>query len=455
MRSRLVSGSLLALILFIGFFVHASKTCAQDIETSTSRQDLTGGSASLGRPRSSSTPKQVYVTRTRIVTVTKKVLYTPTTGTLSVASEPNASLLIEPLRKGGEGKVGTIPAGERQFIFNDLKPGQYRVAASLEGYEPAEKEVSVTANRAIPVTVDLKPITQNVTFNTNIKTGEVRYALVEAVKDARTGETRYNPKGVTSVVPIQNNHAVLTNLRTGIYGVDVRAGTAEVGYQPLLGTITVPGSETVTVNLKRVLSTKTFYAAWTRGEWDLPTGWQTASQLLSVNGRGVAFPHEESYRYYSDFQLLSDVKMRNGVSVSFVLRASDARNYYLVQLTGEKADEPYFLRGFVVKNGVAQLLQSIPIKHLASTIKTNQFFKVDIKMTEHRINISVEDSQTGESLPLGILTDSYQNFSIGAVGIAADDREQSDYGSFMVCTPTCPVKASVSVAKIISRRQRL
>jgi hypothetical protein len=340
------------------------------------------------------------------------------------------------MRKGSTGKRGTIPASERQFIFNELKPGRYRVVASLDGYESVEREVKIVANKTTPLTLNLKPVTQNVTINTNVRTGEIRYAPVEAVKDARTGEVRYSPSGVTSVVPIQNGHAVLANLRTGTYGVDIRSG--EVEYQTLLGTITVPDDETISVNLRRVLSTKTFYTGWTNDEWDLPSDWRLGPHLLPVTGRGVALPHNESYRYYTDFQLLSDVRMRNGVAVSFALRAADTQNYYLVQLTGEKASEPYFLRGFVVKNGARQLLQSIPINHIASTIKPKQFFKVNIKMTGYRINIFVEDSQTGESLPLGILTDSYQKFPIGAAGIAAEDGEQSDYGSFMVCAQECP-----------------
>ena len=408
---------------------------AQDIETGTSRRDLTGGASSTRGARGD-TPRQVYVAKTRVVTVTKKVVVTPTTGTLLVASsEPNASVLIEPKQGGGEGQVGKIPAGELGFIFNDLKPGVYRVAASLDGYEPAEKEVTIFRNKPTSVTLKLNPITQSVTVITNAKTGEIRYAPVEAYKDA-AGETKYNPRGVASVVPIQNNRAVLTNLRAGTYGVDIRS--SEVGYQTLLGTITVPGNDTINVELKHLLSTKSFYAAWTRDEWELPPTWQIASRLLSTNGRGVALPRDESYRHYVDFQLASDVRMSNGVAASFILRAGDARNYYLVQVTGEKAAEPYLLRGFAVKNGVPQLLQSIPINHFASTIQPKQFFKVNIKVAGNRMAVSIDDSQTGQSLPLGVLTDPYQTFPSGAPGIGADDKEQSDYGSFVVCTPECP-----------------
>jgi hypothetical protein len=429
--------ALLTLSLFATIFACAGGR-AQDIETGRSRPDLTGGAAAT-RPSNANPPRQVYVRSTRVVTVTKKVMVTPTTGTLSVASsEPNASVLIEPKQGGGEGQVGTIPPGERVFIFNDLKPGLYRVAASLDGYEPAEKDVTIIRNRPASVTLELKPVTQSVAVNTNVKAGEIRYAPVEAYKDPRTGETRYNPRGATIVVPIQNGRAVLASLRAGIYGVDIRPDPNEVGYQTLLGTVTVPGKESITVELEHRLSTKTFTAGWTPDEWELPPNWRIASSLLSVNGSGVALVRDQSFRYYADFDLASDVRMTNGVAVSFALRAADAKNYYLVQVTGEKAEYPYLLRGFVVRNGVPQLLQSIPIRHFASTIQPKQFFKVHIRVTGNQMKISIEDSQTGQSLPLGVLTDTYQTFRTGAPGIAADANERSDYGSFVVCSPECP-----------------
>ena len=437
MNSRPRPLTLLTLSLFAITFAWTGSGYAQDIETGTSRRDLTGG-ASATRPTRPTPPKQVYVAKTRIVTVTKKEIVTPTTGTLVASAETSASILVEPKQGRGEGKVGTIPPGERVFIFNDLKPGRYRVAASLDGYEPVEKDVTVTRNKTTPVTLELKPITQNVAVNTNVKTGEVRYAPVEAYKDPQTGETRYKPRGATTLVPIQNGHAVLPNLRAGTYGVDIRPDLSEVGYQKLLGTITVPGKESITVELEHKISTDTFTAVWTPDEWELPPNWQIASRLLSVNGPGVAFPRNESFRYYSNFHLASDVRMSNGVAVAFALRAADARNYYLVQLTGEKAAQPYLLRGFVVKNGVPQLIQSISINHFASTIQPKQFFKVHIRMTGNRMNVSIDDSQTGQSLPLGILTDSYQTFRTGAPGIVADGNERSDYGTFAVCAPECP-----------------
>jgi hypothetical protein len=124
-----------------------------------------------------------------------------------------------------------------------------------------------------------------------------------------------------------------------------------------------------------------------------------------------------------------------------VLRASPGLdNYYLVRLTGAKADEPLLLSSYVVRNGVKERLQSVPIAHLSSTLKANQFFKISLKMNDNNIDVSIADSQTGDYFPLGVLTDPNRRFSIGAVGISVEGKEQDQFGSFIVCTPACPTR---------------
>ena len=422
---------------------------AQDIVGGAARTDLSGGAGSGtrtggggggggggGAPRR---PKTRYVTNTRTVTVTKTIVKTPTTGTIVVSAEPRAVVVAESVR-GGTGDEGTVPPDDRQFVFNNLAPGRYRVAAELDGYQPAEEEVVVAAGKTAAVSLDLRPITYTVNILTNVGTGEVRYAPVVARRDPGTGETKYEraPGGETRLAQMQNGRATLSNLRTGTYGLDIRAD--EVGYQTLLATITLPGKTDYDVKLNKLLSSKTFSATWTSLEgWEAPAGWAVATRKLAVKGPGLALPRDESYRYYSDFELSSDVKMLNGVAASFVMRAQDKQNYYLIQLTGERADEPYVLRGFIVKNGVPQRMGSpIPIDGFAATLKANQFFNVSIKATDNSFNASITDSQTGDVLPLGILTDPNRNFRVGAVGIAARDTEQNEVGRFIVCTPECP-----------------
>jgi hypothetical protein len=427
---RLAIASLISMMVLAGGAI----TRAQDIIGNTGREQL--NRSTTGSAKS----KPIYRTRTKTVYVDRNAHPTITTGTLSVDAFPNAIVRVEPVR-GGTALEGTVPANERLFIFGDLKPGPYLVAATLDGYKPATQKIEIAANKHKGLTLNLQPILYTVKINTNVPSGEVRYAPVESYSEQGTTEKRYRPSGETRVVPVQDHIAVLPALVKGTYGVDIRA--SEVGFETKLGTVTVPDDTDkeeikLEVTLKNVRSTETF-SALTTDQWDLPGGWRIASGLLSANGKGVAIPHLALYRYYSDFILISDAKMLNGIAVSFAVRVSnDKENYYLIQFTGPNAEEPYMLSGYIVKHGVRERFQSISIGHLRNTIRPNQFFSVSIKMRDNRIEVSVADSQTGEDLPLGNLIDANRNFSIGAVGIAAGDRDQSQFGSFIVCSSECP-----------------
>lgn len=365
----------------------------------------------------------------RVVPVIRTVRVTPTTGTLSVATASMTDVFVEPLGRGktrGRAKTlqGTVPAREGVFIFNDLQPGNYVVRAELKGYKPAQKEVTIRANKPSSATLNLELITYDVNVETNVNQGEIRYETNDEL-----------PR----IIPIRNGRTTLADLRPGNYDIDIRSD--EIGYQTLLATIEVGEGKTYfKAELKRRLSKETFSAAWINLEgWEAPDAWRIVSRKLSINGRGVALPRDESYRHYADFQLSSDARMINGIALSFALRALDAQNYYLVQLTGERADEPYVLRGFLVRNGVAQRLQpSIPIDGFAATIKPNKFFNVSVTAVANRFTVSIIDSETGDVLPLGILTDPNRNFTVGAVGVAARDSEHNEVGTFTVCTPECP-----------------
>src|SRR5438552_15922851 len=117
------------------------------------------------------TIKTDYKTRVERVTVT------PTMGSLSVAAESNATILVEPLNlKNVQGQQGVVPPGEGIFVFNDLKPGRYRVAGTLEGYHPVEKDTVIAAKKSQSLTLDFQPILYSVIINTNITSGELRYA---------------------------------------------------------------------------------------------------------------------------------------------------------------------------------------------------------------------------------------------------------------------------------------
>lgn len=380
------------------------------------------------------TPTARSATSVRTVVVPKVIKVTPTTGTLAVAAEPNATILVEPMG-GGVAAKGTVPAGERIFTFVDLKPGRYRVAASLdEDHRDDESEVVIRPGKASDLTLNLPLITYSVTISTNVNGGEIRYALVESKPGPNPGELIYTPVGKTSIAYIQNGRAVLSDLPPGTYGVDIR--TEEVGYQTLLRRFTVPGQTSYTVALEKKLSTSALSANWDtlKSTWDVPANWNVTPISLQVRGNGIAIPRNEDYRYYADFDLQSDLKLRNGVGASFVVRARDAQNYYLVQLTGPRAAEPYVLRGFIVSGGVRRNFgEPQSIRAFATTLNSSQPFTIKMKMRGNKLSVFLTDNETGLTQPAGVLTDPNSSFTTGAIGIVGGDNEEFEVASFIVC----------------------
>jgi hypothetical protein len=434
----------LSFVVLIAAVGHVS---GQDLVGAASRPDLaagagstrttSGGAGSLRSPGfkpSLRTPTARSATTVRTVVVPKVIRVTPTTGTLAVAAEPNATILVEPVG-GGVAAKGTVPGGERIFTFVDLKPGRYRVAASLdEDHRDDEAEVVIRAGKPSDLTLNLPLITHTVTISTNVKSGEIRYAPVEAKPAPGANEPIYTPVGKTSIAYIQNGKAVLADLPPATYGVDIR--TEEVGYQTLLRRFTVPGQTSYTVTLEKKLSESALSANWDtlKRSWEVPAGWNVTPISLQVRGRGLALPRNEDYRYYADFDLQSDLKLRNGTGASFVVHARDAQNYYLVQLTGPNADEPYVLRGFIVTNGVRRSFgEPQSIRAFASTLSSSQQFTVTMKMRGNKLSVFLTDNETGRTQPAGVLTDPNSVFPIGAVGIAGSDNEEYEVGSFIIC----------------------
>ena len=361
-------------------------------------------------------PKVIVRTRDRIVIVT------PKTGSLTIVAEPGATIRLQFL-KGGEvteESNDTVPAGERSIILNKLQPGRYRVIAELRGHKPDQGEVQVVANKPDKVDLNLVPITYSVRVRLNASSGTLRYA--------KGGE-------VARSVSFQNNLAVLSGLTGGDYTIKIIADDAS--YKQMNTTLTVSSDSQVSFDLER-LESRAFLGSAT-SDWALPRGWSFSSGKVMVRGSGMALPSDDSYRHYTNFQLSTDVRMMNGIAVSFAVHVVDPQNYYLVQITGPSADEPYVLRGFIVKNGVAQRFgRTVPISQFAETLKPGKFFQVVLTMTDADITVRVHDSETGDLLKLGILPDPSRTFRIGAVGIVAREAEQNEFSAFNICVSGCP-----------------
>lgn len=362
-------------------------------------------------------------------TRTVRVPVLPKTGELLVVAESGASLRIQYLRgdrvvKEYQGEGYTINSGERAIIFKNLPPGQYRVVADLGGYRPStSSQVTVKAGSPEKVELNLEQITYNVSVKVNAASGTLRYS--------KGGE-------VPRAVRFQNNQVDLPGLTGGDYSIEVTADDAS--YRQKSTTLKVPGETQVNVALDRLESRE--FLGNTASVWTLPKGWSFSSGKVIVHGSGLALPSDINYSNYTNFRLSTSVRMMNGIAVSFAIHVVDPKNpqnYYLVQITGPNADEPYMLRGFIVKNGLPQGFgPKIPVSQFSETLKPGKFFNVVLTMADSDITVRVEDSETGDLRKLGILPDPSRTFPIGAVGIAARESEQNEFSAFNICVKGCP-----------------
>lgn len=394
----------------------------------------TGREKVVGRSVGNTPTRPVARPVGRTVTVERKVYLTPTTGSLSVATAPNAVIELDRVGDARDPINLSMPTDGSQAIFNKLVPGDYRVSAELDGYTTAERTVHISRNEQEGILLDIRPVTYTVTVTTNVAGGEIRYGRVRKRYDPVTNSEKYDAVGSTCMIPIQNGQAVLTNLQAGDYGIDVRP--ADVGYaiKPLSYNPAENGgvSQAFEARVERVLSDRTFSAAWTGGEWDLPAGWRLGPPMQTGSG-GVALPHEETVRHYRNFKLVTDVRLSNGVGVSLALRAADTQNYYLVRVTGPSAPEPLKLLGYVVKNGVRQPpFTVINLSHLRDVIAPGKYFNLELNVAGNQISVVLNDSTLGGQYPLGALVDSFGTYPIGAVGLAASDNERTEIGGFTI-----------------------
>ncbi len=438
-------------ILFSAF---VETITAQDLGVRVPIKNVARTTAPTGSRKPPPPRPQVKIQK---VTVVQQVVKRETqvvnvkTSNLVVSSESGAKVSLKSAVSGVKPMTKNVSKNnpeDKTVEFENLKPGKYVVTASLDGYKTQETDVMIAPQKTIGISLELEPYLYKLSIDTNIEEGEVRFAPARLEGTNTDGSLKTTETAGYCIVRIKNKKAVINDLQQGYYNIDIRPTAVE--YQPILTAINVPTeipdeknqesdeAQSYSIDLEKKISTNTFASAWVNEDWVLPNGWKLQDRRMKTSGSaGIALPRSEQYRYYTNFEMISDVKLPDSKSIGFALRAFDQQNYYLVQLSGAKAAEPFVLSGFVVKNGTPKLLISIPIENVASILKNSKGFRVIIRGDGNAFNVFVVDSNNGDEKPLGKIIDRDNEFRKGAVGIAGVDNSNSEIGSFTVCANIC------------------
>ncbi len=400
-----------------------------------------GGGGGNTRRSSRNIPRQQI---TKVVTreITKNV--SVVTSNLSVTTQPFAVVTLSPLG-GGTPKKQTADA-EGNIVFQNLTPAaQFNVSADLDGFNPlkTDEPVKIVAKKTIGINLLLEPVTYDLRIKFNITDGEVRYAPVDIIRETSEGIVTKEKKGYC-VVKVEGGEAVIPKLQKGDYKIIVYPSAIE--YQSTGAVVKVPDDildedeegklEKYELDLEKRKSTEQFTTAWTSNEWGLPAGWNLQNKIQNNGLAGIALPRSELYRYYVDFELMTNINLLNDDTVGFVFRAEDANNYYLVQLSGARAAEPYRVKGFRVSKGVATQIFTNPIEHLAEIMKKQ--FTFIVRSEGNKFKLFIQDSSTGDDRELGNMVDPLNVLKKGAVGIAGNANSRFEVVSFTVlCKGDC------------------
>ncbi len=216
-----------------------------------------------------------------VVTKTEKVRVS----NLTVTTEPGAAITLSSAAKVAKPYKREITADrDGNAIFDELPPGNYKVTASKDDFEPEEVEkVVISPQKSHGLSMDLTPITYSLKIDTNVTGGDILFApAINKGKDA-SGSIISEQLGNYCVVQIKpNGEAVIPNLKKGYYDIDIRPSSLE--YEQKGTGINVPedidrgGDEnelkTFQIDLEKKISTETFSTVWTSGDWILPAKWR-------------------------------------------------------------------------------------------------------------------------------------------------------------------------------------
>lgn len=150
------------------------------------------------------------------------------------------------------------------------------------------------------------------------------------------------------------------------------------------------------------------------GLLNVPGTWQWVKNqgAIIVQGSGIGLVKDKSFR---DYDFVFNVKFTNNQGAVWILRAKNAQNYYLFQVSVKDR----LLRSYVVENGKATAREP---SNILVDPGGNTSYQIRAYVQGDRIRHYLKNNTTGDEELMGILVDS--RFKYGTVGFATLAGEQ-------------------------------
>lgn len=131
-----------------------------------------------------------------------------------------------------------------------------------------------------------------------------------------------------------------------------------------------------------------------------------------VQGAGAGLVKDKSFR---DYDFVFNVKFTNNHGAVWILRAKNAQNYYLFQVSVKDR----LLRTYIVENGNTTARET---SNILVDPDGNTSYQIRAFVQGDRIRHYLKNNTTGDEELMGLLVDSH--FKYGAVGFATLAGEQ-------------------------------
>jgi hypothetical protein len=179
--------------------------------------------------------------------------------------------------------------------------------------------------------------------------------------------------------------------------------------------------------------------------WEAPASWRTAKSVLVVTGPVVGLARDRRYR---DFDATFGLRLDSARGAAWVVRARDAKNYYLFVVGGPSGRFPNQLRTYVVRDGQLDPDAPAGTLPLLTPLEVGETYRVHIRAVGNTIEHTLTPSRTGQEVSIGLFDDVKGTFALGGFGYVAPFGESFQVSGVSVR----PVDASERVRRSPRRR---